>query len=81
MPDILMMCGHRAQGVRALSEAPVCVICDCDETAVTPDLTGREAVCQYGDHARMPSAITLAYFAHRPDQPTDSFYCGCYGWD
>ena len=23
----------------------------------------------------------LAFFEHRPDQPHDRYYCGCWGWD
>ena len=27
------------------------------------------------------SAVTLAFFKHTPEQATDEFYCGCWGWD
>lgn len=28
-----------------------------------------------------PSSTNLAFFAHKPDQAEDEFYCGCWGWD
>jgi hypothetical protein len=28
-----------------------------------------------------PSSFRLAFFAHKPDQPMDEYYCGCWGWD
>jgi len=28
-----------------------------------------------------PSTDHLAFFEHRPDEPYDRFYCGCWGWD
>ncbi len=29
----------------------------------------------------VPSSMDLPFFAHRPDKPEDSYYCGCWGWD
>lgn len=59
-----------------------------------PSLEGRRAVCCYknhlaryvrddkrGQHGMRPSSYDLAYFKHQPDQPFDSYYCGCHGWD
>jgi len=43
------------------------------------DLTGREAACGCGH--RRPSAVTLPFFAYRPDRDTDEWYDGCRGWD
>jgi hypothetical protein len=28
-----------------------------------------------------PSSPNLPFFEHKPDQPHDTFYCGCLGWD
>lgn len=31
--------------------------------------------------AKAPSSLKLPDFRHQPDQPFDSYYCGCFGWD
>lgn len=81
---IMMTCGCAAQGTLQLRGQPALVGCgvhDCTEIAdVAPDLTGRMVTCRYGGNAR-PSSERLAFFKHQPNQPTDSYYCGCYGWD
>jgi hypothetical protein len=62
-----------------------------------PDLTGRIAVCNQhrkpGQYARAlmtsddpgpgraPSSWKLPFFEHRPDRETDSYYCGCWGFE
>lgn len=28
-----------------------------------------------------PSSTSLPFFKHRPDQPHDEYFCGCWGWD
>ena len=28
-----------------------------------------------------PSTDNLAFFEHRPSEPHDRYYCGCWGWD
>jgi len=83
----LMKCGHAAQGRIAGTDQPVCAICygltpgASEVDQAPPDLAGREARCSYHDEPRRPSSYDLAFFQHRPDQPTDIYYCGCYGWD
>lgn len=58
----------------------------------TNSLEGRRAECSYragrdGKPCTTERASTeskegrLAFFKHRPEQATDSFYCGCWGWD
>ena len=46
-----------------------------------PDLTGRIARCCYGQHGKVASHLGLAFFSHKPNEPLDTYYCGCYGWD
>ena len=80
----IMACGCAAQGTKTVAEQDVAcgVVHNCTFTAdVQPDLTGRKAVCNYRGHRPTDSRFTLAYFAYRPDQETDEYYCGCYGWD
>ena len=80
---MMMKCGCRAVGsvvMQSGERIPFCVIHSCYETVPDPDLTGRMAKCPYCKNTQ-PSATTLAFFQHRPDQALDSYYCGCCGWD
>lgn len=91
----LMACGHAANATTQAGQ-PVCAICVGIDSgsrtpAAVPDLTGRQAVCSYangrsphrpGDYpSPSPSTLNLPFFKHRPSQDTDTFYCGCFGWD
>ena len=80
----MMKCGHAANSTDGEGK-PVCVICfglkpGAAEVADEPDLEGREAKCTYCSN-KCPSSTNLAFFEHRPDRPSDSYYCGCFGWD
>jgi hypothetical protein len=80
----IMACGCAAQGTKTVGDQDVacCVVHNCDIAAdVQPDLTDRKAVCTYSGHRPIDSRFNLAYFVYRPDQETDQYYCGCYGWD
>lgn len=86
MTSTLMECGHASQGVNGLNK-PVCVICiGIDQRASIPaekppDLTGRKAVCSSCDK-RANSHFNLAFFSYKGSKSaTDSYYCGCRGWD
>lgn len=56
-----------------------------------PSLEGRQAKCSYDNDrtsagrnhkdSRVQSDTRLAFFAHKPDQEYDDYYCGCFGWD
>jgi len=82
---IVMQCGCTAPGTLQRPGEPAYVGCglhSCVDVAeAEPDLTGRTAVCLYGGGKPVPSSPTLAFFRHRPDQPHDEYYCGCWGWD
>lgn len=80
----IMMCGHAANGVS--NNAPCCVICcnivdgwNIPNTANTA-LEGRKAQCAYCNRTR-ESDPNMAFFEFRKNKPTDSYYCGCRGWD
>lgn len=76
---------------------PACVICymgHADDKAITPtderpSLEGRMMTCSYKhgrdgtlhDPPSVPSSWSAAFFRHRPDNDTDEYYCGCWGWD
>ena len=76
-----MACGHTAQGTVGRTDKPVCVICSCFEVAKEkPVLKGRKAVCPCCKK-KVDSSLDLAFFEYRADRETDSFYCGCRGWD
>ena len=85
MGDILMKCGHSAQGINSGTGKPVCLICMCEEVAESkPDLTGRKARCSYyGTNCKgeVTSRYNLAFFKHKPNSEFDEYYCGCFGWD
>lgn len=80
----LMACGHTAQGIDGAGR-PVCVICvqidpRAEQPVEPPDLIGRVARCSYCKYEE-PSALDLPFFEYRPNQATDTYYCGCRGWD
>lgn len=79
-----MTCGCAANAKITRKGFPAvdgCAVHMCTEVAkVAPDLTGRTARCRYGG-AEVPSSTSLAFFVHEPNQPHDSYYCGCFGWD
>jgi len=57
-----------------------CAIHMCTEPApVQPVLTGRFAMCSYGDHGKVPSNVALAFFEHHATWKHDRYYCGCLG--
>lgn len=43
--------------------------------------------CNYGGNSEttckceQPSSSDLPFFKHRPSEPFDEFYCGCWGWN
>ena len=84
---VLMACGHaaNAEQLDLFGEPrPVCAICcgikpGWDEVAPVPVLKDRVAKCSCG--LTRPSSTKLAFFEHRPELSSDSFYCGCRGWD
>ena len=79
----MMKCGHAANA--ECDGKPCCVICiglnpGAEIVDDMPDLSTRKAKCGYcGREAQ--SSTSLAFFSHRPGQPCDSYYCGCFGWD
>jgi hypothetical protein len=97
LKDILMKCGHSANGERVIDEntrIPACVICGCTEIEENkPDLTGRKARCSYFGrtfthkgqrvtcHGEADSKYALPFFEHKPNNQYDTYYCGCFGWD
>ncbi len=86
----MMKCGHAANAQDDKGN-PSCVICVGIHPGARivddnpPDLAGRIARCAYWQHggcrSESPSAATLAFFEHLPNEPYDRFYCGCRGWD
>lgn len=83
--DVLMKCGHSAQGINTETKQPVCLICMCEEVAENiPDLIGRKARCSYFGNrcnSEVDSRVELAFFKYKPNAKYDEYYCGCYGWD
>jgi len=84
----MMKCGHAANS-RDQYGNPTCVICvGIVAGAVVvaedqPNLEGRMMICHYkpSGHADCPSDTSGAFFEYRPNEATDTFYCGCKGWD
>ncbi len=80
----MMKCGHAANATTA-DNKPVCVICigivaGADQIEEKPpDLNNRFAECECKNKRK--SSLELAFFEYRPNKETDSFYCGCRGWD
>lgn len=82
MEKVMMACGHSANA--KTSKGPCCIICfgkpEAEIMVTPPDLSGRMATCAYCKNTR-ESSTSLAFFEHRPTRKTDTYYCGCYGWD
>jgi len=75
--------GHAANATHA--GKPGCVICapkpeSFEIDPQPPELNGRMAECPYCKK-QVPSSTGLAFFEHRPNKQTDSYYSGCRGWD
>jgi hypothetical protein len=81
--EVLMKCGHTAQGIERLTQKPICIICMCNQPAEQkPDLTGRKARCIcYKCKSEVDSSFQLPFFEYRSSNKYDSYYCGCCGWD
>jgi hypothetical protein len=61
---------------------PFCVIHYCSEVEQEPNrLEGRTAKCAYTCGKTAASNVNLPFFQYQQDKETDSFYCGCLGWD
>lgn len=76
----LMKCGHKASTF-IHNKVPYCVICDCQEIAEEkPNIKGRMAVC-WDCGRTVPSNENLPFFKYKPNSESDSYYCGCCGWD
>lgn len=81
----LMQCGCAANA-RDEKGNPVCVVHlgiveGADKVAEVPNLTGRRAQCCYNCGSEVDSSLDLAFFEYLPDNPTDRYYCGCWGWE
>ncbi len=81
----LMKCGHVANGEDRFGK-PICLICIHNDKNANlpsdslPDLTDRQAIClECGKIVQ--SSFGLVFFEHRPIKDTDTFYCGCEGWE
>lgn len=87
MKHYLMKCGHRDTAFTK-SGKPCCVICNSPDALIvdreiindTDGLEGRQACCEWCGK-RTTSRWSLPFFEYRPDKETDSYYCGCGGWD
>ena len=85
----MMKCGHAANARDLTTNDPVCVICTGIDPGARvvesepPSLECRTMRCHYRPegHADKPSSRNGAFFAYRPEQKMDDYYCGCSGWD
>lgn len=87
MLNYLMACGHVANG-KTIDGKPLCVICSpskesetikekCLENNGLKNRMAKCSECPSTTHSRW----SLPFFEYRPDKSTDSYYCGCHGWD
>jgi hypothetical protein len=57
------------------------------ETEKTETTEPRKARCAYYRGCKSEVEVEkdreykLAFFKEKPDEETDEYYCGCYGWD
>ena len=77
-----MKCGHVSNST--CNDKPYCVICSCGlvekEVKSNEGLENRLASCIYCRREK-PSDWELPFFSYNEDKDTDSYYCGCRGWD
>jgi len=74
MSKILMSCGCFVKVESG--------ICYDHKTYLKASLEGRKAICNYGCKLSVVSSeTTLPFFAYKPNEKLDRYYCGCYGWD
>ncbi|MFT8825188.1 MAG: hypothetical protein ABF536_04065 [Liquorilactobacillus mali] len=84
--NIIMKCGHTANGFKIVDgkEIPCCIICECTEPSedqtMVKKLDGREAMCNYCGH-KTQSKIDLPFFKYKLNEKYDEYYDGCFGWD
>lgn len=78
----LMECGHTNNALH--NGEPACAGCGCynavREVIGSDGIEGRTAECE-ACRLTTSSKWSLPFFHHRPDRETDSYYCGCRGWD
>lgn len=82
---VMMACGHISTSTERLrdgSTRPACVMCGCFDIddAFTGIPEGRMARCT-DCNKTASSNVDLPFFKSCPDEPMDSYYCGCWGWD
>ena len=83
MSDVLMKCGHTAQG-HTEDGQPCCVICAGIHPGAyaiedkPPELKGRKAKCTMCSK-EVESSYSLPFFERGSND--DRYYCGCRGWD
>ena len=84
----LMKCGHVANAIDENGK-PICAFCAPDVDGVTVErvidsetggLEGRKARCTWCGRVTN-SRWNLPFFAYSAKSDTDSYYCGCGGWD
>lgn len=77
-----MKCDHASNSTS--DGKPWCIICNCGivekEMRENEGLENRFAKCSYCG-SKTPSNWFLPFFEYRRDRETDSYYCGCGGWD
>lgn len=89
MEKVLMKCGHTANATYTDENGevkPCCAICLGTNKGATEivekkaNLKGRIATC-ICCHKEKASDYGLPFFEHNKKYKTDSYYCGCKGWD
>ena len=79
-----MSCGHTANA-HGEGGKPVCAICfgfnpKAEQIADVPDVAGRTMRCASCGTSH-PSNLKAAFFGYQPSLESDSYYCGCQGWN
>ena len=89
MKHYLMKCGHVSTAIDLKTGKPVCSICAPAKDGMTVErvvegategLEGRKARCTWCGRVTN-SRWNLPFFAYSAKSDTDSYYCGCGGWD
>jgi hypothetical protein len=79
---VYMKCGHATYATLEPEGAPICTTCLCLETAEKPDVSGREAHCSLCGHITKSTFVQdNPFFRYRADQPHDTYYDWCEGYE
>lgn len=85
---VCVICLLISPGADQIATAPDLTgrIAECAYRGSCKDRVAKYRDTHYGEfdkngHSFAPSSTDLPFFEYQPTQPTDKYFCGCFGWD